>query len=90
MSSETQTTPDANRRAQVMVLRLPQVTKRIGLSRSAIYARLDKTANTYDRTFPRPISLGTKTIGFVEAEIDAWLESRLTDRRGPRNYPLGA
>jgi prophage regulatory protein len=30
--------------------------------------------------FPRPISLGSMTRGFVESEVDAWIESRMRER----------
>ncbi len=30
--------------------------------------------------FPRPISLGPRTKGWLESEIDAWLEARLAER----------
>ena len=30
--------------------------------------------------FPRPIPLGPRTKGWLESEIDAWLEARLAER----------
>ena len=30
--------------------------------------------------FPKPISLGNNSVGFVEEEIDAWLEARARAR----------
>ena len=33
--------------------------------------------------FPKPISLGDNSVGFVEAEIDAWLAARAAERDAP-------
>ena len=57
------------------IVRLPELIKRIGLSRSSIYARI----NT-DPTFPQPLSLGGRSVGWISEEVDAWLENRAADR----------
>ena len=53
------------------ILRLPDVKARTGLSRSTIYLRLATGQ------FPRPVSLGARSIGFVESEIDEWIAERI-------------
>lgn len=30
-----------------------------------------------DGKFPKPVRLGSKTVGWLETEIDAWIEARL-------------
>ena len=55
----------------VGILRRPQVEARTGLSRSTIYARIQ------DGTFPRPILLGTRAVGWLASEIDGWLDRRI-------------
>ena len=50
------------------LIRLPEVMKRVGLSRSAIYKRMA------EGSFPRSRSLGPKCAVWVEAEIDAWIK----------------
>jgi prophage regulatory protein len=57
------------------ILRLPSVLVRTGLSRSSIYLRISEDA------FPKPISLGTRSVGWVESEIDAWIASRIEQSR---------
>ncbi|RDH84482.1 MAG: AlpA family transcriptional regulator [endosymbiont of Galathealinum brachiosum] len=52
------------------ILRRPEVTKRTGLSRSAIYDYISQGV------FPRPISLGKRAVGWLENDIDTWIESR--------------
>jgi len=53
------------------ILRLPAVKARIGLSRSTIYLRIA------EGTFPRPVSLGLRAVGWLESEIDAWLHQQV-------------
>ena len=57
------------------ILRLPAVKTRTGLSRSTIYLRVSQG------TFPRPVSLGARAVGWVEEEIQAWLAERIAARR---------
>ncbi|WP_374264686.1 helix-turn-helix transcriptional regulator [Zoogloea sp.] len=57
------------------ILRRPQVEARTGLARSTIYDRIKAG------TFPAPISLGEKAVGWIESEIDAWLNARIQASR---------
>lgn len=57
------------------ILRLPDVKARTGLSRSTIYLRVSLGI------FPKPVSLGGRAVGWVESEIDAWLQSRIESSR---------
>ncbi|MCF6355964.1 MAG: AlpA family transcriptional regulator [Candidatus Polarisedimenticolaceae bacterium] len=57
------------------ILRLPAVKTRTGLSRSTIYLRISEDS------FPRPISLGGRAVGWIEAEIDGWLEQQIEASR---------
>lgn len=66
------------------ILRRKQVEARTGLSRSTIYAKLNrnpKRPSDYDPTFPSPISLGAKAVGWVESEVDAWLAAQIEKSR---------
>jgi len=60
------------------ILRLPVVKGRTGLSRSSIYERIAKG------TFPKPISLGTRAVGWLEAEVDDWLRQLIEASRKAR------
>ena len=57
------------------ILRLPAVKTRTGLSRSTIYLRVSQG------TFPRPVSLGGRAVGWVEGEIQSWLAERIAASR---------
>lgn len=48
------------------ILRLPVVIARTGLSRATIYRRAGVD-------FPKPVRLTTRSIGWRESEIDAWI-----------------
>lgn len=68
------------------IIRRRQVETRTGLSRSSIYAKLrhnPKRPSDYDPTFPKPISVGAKAVGWIEAEIDDWLRAQVRKSRNP-------
>lgn len=50
-----------------VILRLPAVKARTGLSRSTIYDQIDKGL------FPAQVQLGPMSVGWSEAEVDAWV-----------------
>jgi prophage regulatory protein len=58
-----------------VILRLPAVKSRTGLSRSTIYLLISRDE------FPKSVSLGDRAIGFVESEIDEWITQRITTSR---------
>ncbi len=57
------------------ILRLPAVQRRTGLSRSAVYESMK------DGDFPKQINLGIRTVGWVSAEVDEWIVSRINASR---------
>jgi prophage regulatory protein len=56
-------------RAPMAVLRLPGVKARTGLSRATIYRKIQCAE------FPRPLQLSQRAVGWLEADIDAWIAS---------------
>jgi prophage regulatory protein len=57
------------------ILRLVHVKARTGLSRSTIYLRIK------DGSFPTPIALGPRSVGWLEADVEAWIEARVRQSR---------
>jgi prophage regulatory protein len=57
------------------ILRLPAVKTATGLSRSTIYARVA------EGRFPAPVSLGGRAVGWLEAEVQTWLDERVAESR---------
>jgi prophage regulatory protein len=56
-----------NAAERLRIIRLPEVIRKTGLSKSTIY---DKLRNA---DFPVPVILGDRAIGFIEGELDAWM-----------------
>lgn len=65
----------------IKVLRLPSLTDRVGLATATIYDKLDPKSPRHDPTFPLPVSLGQRAVGWVEEEIDGWLLARIEQRQ---------
>lgn len=59
--------------APLAILRRPQVEERTGLSRSAIYRLMDAG------DFPRQRRITARAVGWIEAEIAQWIETRLAE-----------
>jgi prophage regulatory protein len=59
------------------ILRLPAVKAKTGLSRSTIYARISQG------TFPQALTLGPNTVGWLDAEVDAWIDQQIVRSRRP-------
>jgi len=58
-----------------VILRRKDVQARTGLSRSTIYLKVSQG------TFPRSISLGPRAVGWLESEVEAWLQVQITQAR---------
>jgi len=56
------------------ILRLKEVISKTGLARSTIYKYIDIGS------FPRPVPLGGRSVGWVESEVLAWIESAIQQR----------
>jgi len=56
------------------VLRMKEVIAKTGMQRTNLYRQVKA------KTFPQPISLGAKAVGWVESEVDAWIETRMKAR----------
>ena len=58
-----------------IILRLPSVKQRTGLSRSSIYLRMT------NNEFPASISLGGRAVGWLEQDINEWIVKRIEESR---------
>lgn len=59
---------------QKRILRLKEVQRRTGKSRSGIYL------GEQGGTFPRHVVIGPRSIGWLEEEIDSWIDARAAQR----------
>lgn len=55
------------------ILRMTDVKKKIGLCKSSIYNRIASG------TFPKPISLGGQSVGWLECSLDQWISERCNE-----------
>ena len=60
------------------VLRLDDVITTVGMSRSAIYARV------VDGRFPAPVKITQRSVGWLESELAQWIGER-RDARSRRS-----
>lgn len=54
------------------VLRIFEVSDRTGLPRSSIYAKIQAG------DFPRPIKLGPRSVGWLEGDINSWIDEKVS------------
>ncbi len=57
------------------ILRMEILPDRVGLRRSSIYAKVAAG------DFPKPIPLGSRAVGWLESEIEAWLDAQAGKRQ---------
>lgn len=56
------------------LIRLEQVSDKTGLGRSSVYKYMALG------TFPKPVPLGDRAVGWVSDEVDAWVQARINER----------
>ncbi|WP_305369771.1 helix-turn-helix transcriptional regulator [Photobacterium leiognathi] len=61
------------------IIRLPEVKEMTGLSRSTIYLRMSKGS------FPQSISLGERAVGWLEADVELWLDACVSTSKAVDN-----
>ena len=57
------------------ILRLPAVRSLTGLSRSTVYQKIS------NGDFPKAISLGTRAVGWLESDVEAWIGQKVAASR---------
>ena len=58
------------------IIRLPSVMALTGLGRSTVYYKIA------EGTFPPPIKLSKRASGWLESEVNDWIEERIALRGG--------
>ena len=56
------------------IIRLSEVLASTGLARSTVYKYVA------DGSFPKPVSLGDRAVGWVESEVQDWVLARIEER----------
>jgi prophage regulatory protein len=63
----------------VQMLKLPELIKLIGLSRSSVYDRLNPRSKRYDPDFPKPVKLN-RASRWLLSEVEEWIRSKISCR----------
>ena len=57
------------------LIRLPEVLHKTGYKKSWVYRLIS------ENRFPKPIKLGSRSVAFIEAEIDQWVSDTISNSR---------
>ena len=60
------------------ILRLCDLVDKLGLSRSTIYDKQNSKSPRYDESFPKRIKLGSRAVGWLQSDLDAWLDNMIS------------
>ena len=60
------------------IISIPEVLDRVGVGRLTLYEWMAKG------DFPASIPLGARSVGFLESDVDEWIEARVRRVRGSR------
>ena len=61
------------------IIRIKQVMDKIGLGRTKVYQMVESG------DLPKPVRLGPRAVGFLESEIDEWIDARVAERDGKKD-----
>ena len=62
------------------IIRLKEVIDSTGLARSTIYKYVG------EGTFPKPVSLGDRCVGWVASEVHGWILARIEERDSAEDF----
>lgn len=62
------------------ILSAVEVLRRCQISRAALYQKLDVKSPYHDPDFPVQVKLGLHSVGWIESEIEAWIDHRIALR----------
>lgn len=63
------------------IIRLREVMALTGLARSTVYKYVEAG------TFPQPVPLGGRSVGWVEQEVEDWVLARIEERDAAISTP---
>lgn len=70
---------------KLTIIRIKAVMALINLSRSTIYDFMNPKSPRHDPSFPLPVKLGSSAVGWLEHEVQAWLNLRAQSRQTLEN-----
>lgn len=64
------------------LVRMREVQKKIGISRSTVYDWINPNSPRFDDSFPKPVRLGGNSVGWIDTELEDWLAEKIAARAG--------
>ena len=64
----------------IRLIKMTEVLKKTGMSKSTVYSLISHGM------FPQQVSLGIRSVAFVEAEVDAWIRNKIANRNRWNTY----
>lgn len=61
------------------ILRRPEVQNKTGLPTSTLYAMIA------DGRFPRPVKIGKRAVGWLEGQVESWINECVASETPPLN-----
>ena len=58
------------------LIRMPETMRRTGYGKAWLYKLINQNR------FPKPVKIGSRSIAFIESEIDEWVSQRIAESRG--------
>ncbi|MEI7309690.1 AlpA family transcriptional regulator [Pectobacterium carotovorum] len=58
------------------LIRMTETMRRTGYSKAWLYRLINQ------ERFPQPVKIGSRSIAFVESEVDEWIDQRIAESRG--------
>lgn len=63
------------------ILKINEVLRMISISRSSHFEKLNRNSKNYDPTYPKPVKLGPRSVGYLEEEVVNWIEAKIEERK---------
>lgn len=64
----------------IRIISTKEVLKITSLSRTSHFEKLNRGSRSYDPTYPRPLKLGARSVGYVEQEVINWVKLKMEER----------
>ena len=69
---------------QSLIVRPSDLRAVVGIDRTAAYRKINPNSKFYDPSFPLPVKLGPRAVGWKLSDLLAWVEAREPARGGAK------
>ena len=77
--------PITEKPAAPNILRVKEVARRLGLSMAAVWYKANPKSRHHDPAFPKPFKVSASVTGWLESEVNAYIEHLASARNGKEN-----